>query len=1230
MSTAQTSYSVATRLVHADDRPGHNTSLHAQPRADREYIRFIHIPADPEDPELISQEDLTGSYCVSSIHTGRDTGATSMVSIHTERTAGSHDVLPTGSVGAMSDGAPSTRSLSLSVPSTYAAIDDGTTSGYAYYGQRVIVATIPDEENIPRGWSWPAGRRSQIANRDILLRTEEPIKVLVPSRRPMTTLDATPHADEGPVSGLSDRTQERGTQIAAPKFSGHDHTSVPMLSGHHMRIGAPVIDIRTVYVDYGGRRLPFVEFDIPEDPSMSSDCEGFQLSCHMHDGSRVDISSSDEHGDWARDAGLDMSEEANSVSPPLAATPAPPVPIVPVSHPDASASGAMASQPQPAASPVFNFGVEHHGRSYEETTRTDPGYYFWCIEQEIRSDNVSHYVDWVNENYHVYPDKRTLINRFTLGTCTAHFEPPEPLGTAHPRAKAKAKGKAKTNAEQRAAWSNVPKCNVCGPEFTTRGSNAYVLKRTCMTCGHVETQKKQREVLSAAAVAACPHTHTDRSGSTSLVCRISCRHCFLILSEEPQTERTRAAKTATSRPPGAPPGRSQPFVPERRNAIIPIEQMMIVVQTLKGLVKAYLSKHDEDTVTQSDFEELLSDAIDIVLDDVEQQSVARTLSRQALQRHNAVAMMHVAEVHSGPSHGAPPQRPRLYHHELETVDLKTDNRVFGMLDEGCNASCHGTAWAKHAMRAFARHGSHKVMSQLDPTNQRSYSGIGNKKSLGTRTVPWGMLYEHPTQDGIISAQGTIVSHEMEGTTPLLISLHAQGTLGLVKDVQSGTCQMKHRTGTGEKDYELVTIKLYNIKGSGLRAICISDFPTWNDLAAIEAGVTHCFPEKQDLMNRMVNLYRLTEAPPPKNKQPRGRTFQAIPSSPPSTHVSGASSRESSRAEAPPDDDDEDPVGLDEDVAPTLSGHVARSSCANPATTHRSARGWLDPETEQELHNDEHVSDDAPSFSGHIEDTPNFQVYSSSEEDPAEEAEVDEHFRHLQRQKEHLNAAASTLDEKEVPRLIAEEFDIGLSFTQDEFDRWIDWSSRNHQFWWLQGGTYHRVFVKHNTTNGNVRITRWNGECVKSVFVTDTLSRVCKYKPSNPWSRFCDRVPIAEDTQLGRPLYCIIIVHGERLIISHSHLPRPFPHVDDSRRRPFKQKQHEEYQRSAYLVYEADDEMWRMLSSPPLANGGGGSTIRSFRQPTPRWRCTQVLGARRFRRFRRRFRPLRRRTGRTCR
>ena len=72
---------------------------------------------------------------------------------------------------------------------------------------------------------------------------------------------------------------------------------------------------------------------------------------------------------------------------------------------------------------------------------------------------------------------------------------------------------------------------------------------------------------------------------------------------------------------------------------------------------------------------------------------------------------------------------------------------------------------------------------------------------------------------------TIHSHEIEqGDNLMLISLAAQGTLGLVKDVAAGTCYMK-----GEQ----IWMQLYSIAGSSLRAVCVFD-PSWLDNTAMHS------------------------------------------------------------------------------------------------------------------------------------------------------------------------------------------------------------------------------------------------------------------------------------------------------------------------------------------------------------------------------------------------------------
>ena len=133
-------------------------------------------------------------------------------------------------------------------------------------------------------------------------------------------------------------------------------------------------------------------------------------------------------------------------------------------------------------------------------------------------------------------------------------------------------------------WSQTPKCQPhCRPPFSFKGSNAFVRKETCYKCGSCTTTKIERLTPSPEQIAACPHANLNRSGSTRTVSRLYCKDGMTYVSEEPQTEATRAAsKAPPPRLPGSWSGYSPP-VPERRNVAVPIDQMMLVVTTFKGL-----------------------------------------------------------------------------------------------------------------------------------------------------------------------------------------------------------------------------------------------------------------------------------------------------------------------------------------------------------------------------------------------------------------------------------------------------------------------------------------------------------------------------------------------------------------------------------------------------------------------------------------------------------------------
>ena len=93
----------------------------------------------------------------------------------------------------------------------------------------------------------------------------------------------------------------------------------------------------------------------------------------------------------------------------------------------------------------------------------------------------------------------------------------------------------------------------------------------------------------------------------------------------------------------------------------------------------------------------------------------------------------------------------------------------------------------------------------------SYGGIGNKvTTLGSREIPIGLKLA-----GGDYVRGTLKSSELtDSDAPMLLSLYAQSKLGFVHDIAEGRL---HSKVFGDD------IKLYRVQGSGLRAICISDF-----------------------------------------------------------------------------------------------------------------------------------------------------------------------------------------------------------------------------------------------------------------------------------------------------------------------------------------------------------------------------------------------------------------------
>ena len=131
---------------------------------------------------------------------------------------------------------------------------------------------------------------------------------------------------------------------------------------------------------------------------------------------------------------------------------------------------------------------------------------------------------------------------------------------------------------------------------------------------------------------------------------------------------------------------------------------------------------------------------------------------------------------------------------IRMVDMwsPSEKNVYGALDEGCNATCHSRAWGRLAEEKLK--GFNLSFPWMDATT-KSFAGLGaTTKTLGKRKLPFCLSLDF----GLDTLAGIMESHEVntEARNPLLISLFAQATLGLVKNMRTCTCLI------GSKELEL--------------------------------------------------------------------------------------------------------------------------------------------------------------------------------------------------------------------------------------------------------------------------------------------------------------------------------------------------------------------------------------------------------------------------------------------
>ena len=253
----------------------------------------------------------------------------------------------------------------------------------------------------------------------------------------------------------------------------------------------------------------------------------------------------------------------------------------------------------------------------------------------------------------------------------------------------------------------------------------------------------------------CPHEHLNQQGSTKTTCRLFRVDCQTYVHEEPRTEKSAQLLRARAGKKAAP----APMVDIRPNAKLNMAQASEVAKAFPMLLKSHIKNVPKDSqIDQRQLEALLQDAVELVVE----------ASAEAAGEPPGpnLALMHCTKRSNHPVH-------------LPVVDIAEDPRLFAILDEGCNSTCHTKSWAAKARNVLQGYGK-----ELGPCrgSEKYYKGLGGAKSMGKRNVPWGIRL---TGSYI---EGNIMSNELNRPEHyMLLSLHAQVSLGFVKETATGTC-----------------------------------------------------------------------------------------------------------------------------------------------------------------------------------------------------------------------------------------------------------------------------------------------------------------------------------------------------------------------------------------------------------------------------------------------------------
>ena len=429
---------------------------------------------------------------------------------------------------------------------------------------------------------------------------------------------------------------------------------------------------------------------------------------------------------------------------------------------------------------VFLTGI-YKGKSFWEVLHKFPHHYHWSKGQERRSQILADFVAWVDQ-YFIFDGESIVLRdepKFT-----------EPSVSA---------SSSKTKAKKKPPVPPKPqKCQHC-QELTRQGSTAYTIRQTCLDCGHATTIRRDQEPQFDPAH--CPHTEVDFRGSSRSTHRTFCKQCQTFIDETPHLEHKhrvaigKAVETAS--PSALPVIESLVQHPNENNFCLGPEELE---HSLSLFTSKVVEASETEDMTPVFLHQILDECIKSRTEDSWEETEPHAFVCCCLKYGAGDTGMYTSYHQTDMTDG-------IVHVDTENMrQMYGGDHIYVVLDEGCNSTCHSQFWAKDAEAKLKAWGyAFPFVNQ----ESKSFAGLGAKgnQTEGLRRIPFALMLGNGEP-----VNGVIESHQLtQGETPLLLSLHAQAHLGLVKDMRRGTCSI------GGQE-----VPIYRCSKTGLLMLCISE------------------------------------------------------------------------------------------------------------------------------------------------------------------------------------------------------------------------------------------------------------------------------------------------------------------------------------------------------------------------------------------------------------------------